>query len=44
MLVHVDGLERMVQMRGGIQSGGFPMIVQRMIAWYVIDFLQKMSL
>jgi hypothetical protein len=33
MLVHVDGLERMVQMRGGIHSGGFPMIVQRMIAW-----------
>ncbi|KAN0122911.1 Fungal specific transcription factor domain containing protein [Hyaloscypha variabilis] len=33
MLVHVDGLVRMVQMRGGIQSGGFPMIVQRMIAW-----------
>ena len=33
MLVHMDGLERMVQMRGGIQSGGFPMIVQRMIAW-----------
>jgi hypothetical protein len=33
MLVHMDGLEKMVQMRGGIQFGQFPMIVQRMIAW-----------
>lgn len=33
MLIHMDGLERMVRMRGGIQNGGFPMIVQRMIAW-----------
>jgi len=40
----MDGLERMVQMRGGIRSGGFPMIVQRMIAWYVIDILRRMSL
>src|ERR1700678_1194064 len=38
MLVHMEGLEKMVRMRGGIRSGGFPMIVQRMIAWYDIRY------
>lgn len=33
MLVHMDGLEKMVQMRGGLLDGGFPAIVQRLIGW-----------
>ncbi|KAH9212874.1 fungal-specific transcription factor domain-containing protein [Leptodontidium sp. 2 PMI_412] len=33
MIVHMNGLERMVNMRGGIEHGGFPLIVQRMIGW-----------
>ncbi|KAL2072878.1 hypothetical protein VTL71DRAFT_12221 [Oculimacula yallundae] len=33
MIVHMDGLEKMVNMRGGIENGGFPLIVQRMIGW-----------
>lgn len=33
MIVHMDGLEQMVRMRGGIEGGGFAMIVQRMIGW-----------
>lgn len=33
MVVHMGGLEKMVSMRGGIENGGFPLIVQRMIGW-----------
>lgn len=33
MVVHLNGLERMVKLRGGLQAGGFSLIVQRMIGW-----------
>ncbi|KAH7363779.1 fungal-specific transcription factor domain-containing protein [Rhexocercosporidium sp. MPI-PUGE-AT-0058] len=33
MVVHMDGLEKMVSLRGGIENGGFSLIVQRMIGW-----------
>lgn len=33
MVIHMDGLEKMVRLRGGLHDGGFPMIVQRMIGW-----------
>jgi len=30
----MDGLEKMVKLRGGFQEGQFPPIVRRMIGWY----------
>ncbi len=33
--VHMDGLARVVHMRGGIQNSGLPFLVTRMIVWYV---------
>jgi hypothetical protein len=33
--VHMDGLEKMVSLRGGLYEGGFAPFVQRLIAWYV---------
>lgn len=34
MIVHMNGLEKMVQLRSGLLDGGFPAIVQRLIGWY----------
>jgi hypothetical protein len=33
MEVHMNGLEKMVNLRGGLHNGGFPLIIQRMVAW-----------
>ena len=33
MVIHMDGLEKMVRLRGGLHDGGFPTIVQRMVGW-----------
>lgn len=34
--VHMEGLKRMVDLRGGIQALGFKGVLQRMVLWYVI--------
>lgn len=33
MLVHMDGLEKMVKLRGGLHEGGFQKVIMRMIGW-----------
>lgn len=33
MIVHMDGLEKMVRLRGGLHEAGFPVIVQRIVGW-----------
>ncbi|KUJ22896.1 uncharacterized protein LY89DRAFT_729003 [Mollisia scopiformis] len=33
MVIHMDGLEKMVNLRGGLHEGGFSMIIQRIIGW-----------
>lgn len=33
MVVHLNGLVEMVNMRGGIQNGGFAPHVRRLIGW-----------
>jgi hypothetical protein len=33
MIVHLNGLEEMVNMRGGLENGGFILQVQRLIGW-----------
>jgi hypothetical protein len=29
----MNGLEKMVNLRGGLQNAGFPLIIQRMVVW-----------
>lgn len=35
MLVHLAGLEEMVNLRGGLEYGGFNPHVRRLINWYI---------
>jgi hypothetical protein len=35
ILTHIKGLQQLIDMRGGLRSGSIPLILQRVVAWYV---------
>ena len=43
MIVHLNGLEEMVNMRGGLENGGFTLHVQRLIGWTDLHCASAMS-
>ncbi|KAM3080748.1 hypothetical protein ACMFMG_005678 [Clarireedia jacksonii] len=43
MKVHLQGLRKMVELRGGLQEGGFSQHIQRLIAWTDINTANILS-